>query len=336
MNEDRYASIREAVDAVRGVFADGAFKPGAISRFDDREGRRGNRACWLYLSADEQIAVLGNWRAPELRALYVRGGVNKKLTSAERAAIKAHMREASQLAAAVRALEWGKASAIALEIVRAMRSAVEVGHAYLCRKRVHPVEPLGVIEADAVRSIYLRSTGESASWLWSRKLQQPMSGELLVVPCFLGGFHTRLSSVELIDATGSKVSLKGGRMAGAFWFPSGVNSSVRYDQSIAVAEGIATALSISQVKGFPCAAARSCGNLLAAAHALRNRFPHSRLIVCGDKGNGEDAARKAAASIGALFAAPAFSPPLIESFKRLTGGDKPTDFNDYFIATEVL
>lgn len=102
MNVDRYASIRGAVDAVRGVFADGTFKSGAISRFDDREGRRRNRACRLYLSADEQIAVLSNWRVPELQALYVRTGVNKKLTSAERVAIKDHVREASQQAVAVR------------------------------------------------------------------------------------------------------------------------------------------------------------------------------------------------------------------------------------------
>lgn len=327
MNSDRYGSIRAAVEAVRGEWPV-ELLPSKITRFDDSEGRRGNRACWGYLTPDEHIAVLGNWRNSEYRALYVKGGANRKLTLREQEQIE----EAKRKAKEQRDAEWRAAAAIASEILRASRPAVEVGHPYLTRKHVRPVAPLGVIEADAVRSIYQRATGEEAHWLWSYKRSSPMSGPLLVVPCYLGGFTDRLSSVELIDGAGSKVSLKGGRMGGAFWTPDGLVEAAESGSRIGIAEGIATALSISQVKGFPCVAARSCGNLCATAKTLRNRFPTATLIVCGDKGNGEEAAKKAQKEANARIAAPEFDQQLIERFKRITGDDSPTDFNDYFLA----
>ena len=331
MNADRYGSIREAVEAVRGVWPV-ELLPSKITRFDDRDGRRGNRACWGYLTPDEQIAVIGNWRDSGLRAHYVKGGDARKLSRAEQKALDAQIREARRKAEEQREAEWLKAAAIAAEIVRSSRSAVGLGHPYLSRKRVRPVAPLGVLGADAVRSIYEQATGERASWLWSYKRSAPMSGPLLVVPCYLGGFTDRLSSVELIDAAGSKVCLRGGRMGGAFWTPDGLGAAVQAGKRIGIAEGIATALSISQVKGFPCVAARSCGNLSATAKTLRNRFPTSTLIVCADKGNGEEAARKAAKEADAALAVPKFDQQLIERFKRITGDDSPTDFNDYFLA----
>ena len=331
MNADRYGSIREAVEAVRGVWPV-ELLPSKITRFDDRDGRRGNRACWGYLTPDEQVAVTGNWRDSGLRAHYVKGGDGRKLTRAEQRKIAAQIQEARRKADAQRADEWRRAAAVAAQIVRSSRSAVEVGHPYLTRKHVRPVAPLGVIEADAVRSIYQRATGEEAHWLWSYKRSSPMSGPLLVVPCYLGGFTDRLSSVELIDGAGSKVSLKGGRMGGAFWTPDGLVEAAESGSRIGIAEGIATALSISQVKGFPCVAARSCGNLCATAKTLRNRFPTATLIVCGDKGNGEEAAKKAQKAANARIAAPEFDQQLIERFKRITGDDSPTDFNDYFLA----
>lgn len=331
MNADRYGSIREAVEAVRGVWPV-ELLPSKITRFDDRDGRRGNRACWGYLTPDEQVAVTGNWRDSGLRAHYVKGGDGRKLTRAEQRKIAAQIQEARRKADAQRADEWRRAAAVAAQIVRSSRSAVEVGHPYLTRKHVCPVAPLGVIEADAVRSIYQRATGEEAHWLWSYKRSSPMSGPLLVVPCYLGGFTDRLSSVELIDGAGSKVSLKGGRMGGAFWTPDGLVEAAESGSRIGIAEGIATALSISQVKGFPCVAARSCGNLCATAKTLRNRFPTATLIVCGDKGNGEEAAKKAQKEANARIAAPEFDQQLIERFKRITGDDSPTDFNDYFLA----
>lgn len=331
MNADRYGSIREAVEAVRGVWPV-APVAGEIVRFDDREGRRKNLACWIYLTPDSEVAVAGNWRVPELRALYVKGGDGRKLTRAEQRKIAAQIQEARRKADAQRADEWRRAAAVAAQIVRSSRSAVEVGHPYLTRKHVRPVAPLGVIEADAVRSIYQRATGEEAHWLWSYKRSSPMSGPLLVVPCYLGGFADYLSSVELIDGAGSKVSLKGGRMGGAFWTPDGLIEAAERGSRIGIAEGIATALSISQVKGFPCVAARSCGNLKATAKTLRNRFPRVDLIVCGDKGNGEEAAQEAQKEANARIAVPQFDQKLIERFKRITGDDSPTDFNDYFLA----
>ena len=332
MNADRFGSIRESVEAVRGVWPV-APVAGEIVRFDDREGRRKNLACWIYLTPDSEVAVAGNWREPELRALYVKDYKGRKLTRAEKRKLDAQIQEARRKAEAEREAEWRRAAAVAGVIALSSRPAVEVGHPYLTRKHVCSTPPLGVIEADAVRTIYQRMTSEDASWLWSYKLTRPMQGPLLVVPCYLGGFIDRLSSVELIDRAGSKVSLRGGRMSGAFWMPDGLSDAVESGSRIGIAEGIATALSISQVKGFPCVAARSCVNLEATAKALRKRFPRADLIVCADRGNGEFQARKAAIAIGAGFMRPPFNEVLVAAFKAKTGGDKPTDFNDFFIAT---
>ena len=332
MTHEVFATMREAVEAVRGVWPVEVM-PGELVRFDDREGRRRNRAGWISLTADSEIAVAGNWRAPELRALYVKNYKGRKLTRAEKRKLDAQIQEARRKAEAERAAEWSRAAAVAGVIALSARSAVEVGHSYLTRKHVRPAAPLGVIDADVVRSIYQRMTGEDASWLWSYKLERPMQGPLLVVPCYLGDFTDRLSSVELIDGAGSKVSLRGGRMSGAFWTPDGLIEAAKSGSRIGIAEGIATALSISQVKGFPCVAARSCVNLEATAKALKNRFPTATLIVCADRGNGEFQARKAAIATGAGFMRPPFNPTLVAAFKAKTGSDKPTDFNDFFIAT---
>ncbi len=333
MAREFFSTMREALIAVRLDPDDRR-----LHKVDSMKGARvadiekGSRddAGWVKRFPDGLGGVAMNHRMGECVCWSeVRG---KPLTRTEEVRLRQRAKEEREKHSIEEKKLYAKAAAIAAEILRSSRPAVEVGHTYLTRKHVHAVEPLGVIEVDAVRSIYQRMTGESASWLWSYKLKRPMSGSLLVVPCFLGGFTDRLSSVELIDGAGSKRCLKDSCMKDAFWIPDGLLDAVQSGSRIGIAEGIATALSISQV-AFPCIAARSCENLKAAAKALRNRFPRAELIVCADRGNGELQARKAALAIGAGFMRPTFDPVLVAAFKEKTGGDEPTDFNDYFIAT---
>jgi putative DNA primase/helicase len=49
------------------------------------------------------------------------------------------------------------------------------------------------------------------------------------------------------------------------------------DGPLVIAEGYATAASIHEATGLATVAAISCGNLLAVAEALRDRFPHRRV-----------------------------------------------------------
>lgn len=325
-------SIREAVEAVRGVWPV-ELRPGRITRFDDAEGRRKNRACWAWQSPDGSAVVAGNWRAPSFCACYVKGAEGRNLSAVERRAMWQQVHEAQRKAKAQQAAEWAQAAKVAAVIVAAMRQAREVGHAYLARKRVRPVAGLGVIDAGEVRRLYERETGRPGSWLWSRKLQAPMSGPLLVVPCCVGGFSERLSSVELIDGAGAKVCLVGGRMSGACWAPTGLSESVAQCGNVGVAEGIATALTITQWSGVPCVAARSCGNLMPVTQAIRNRFPFAQSVVFGDRGNGEAQARQAAAACGAGLSLPPFSAEQIERFRHRFSSE-PTDFNDLFVLEE--
>ena len=61
-----------------------------------------------------------------------------------------------------------------------------------------------------------------------------------------------------------------------------------------------------------------------------------QIEICGDRGNGEEDARRAAEAAGGKLRIPSFNAGLIQKFKAITGGNQPTDWNDFFIATEDL
>ncbi len=115
-----------------------------------------------------------------------------------------------------------------------------------------------------------------------------------------------LHTLQFITADGSKRFLTGGRISGCYC-PIG-----RVSDTLLLAEGFATAATLHQATGHAAAACFSCGNLLAVARALREKFPRLRLIVCGDNdhatpGNpGLTKAREAARAVGGLLAFPQF------------------------------
>ena len=89
------------------------------------------------------------------------------------------------------------------------------------------------------------------------KTHQPMTGSVLMVPLYRSVHATVPSSIECISENGGKYALPEAQAKGAFWLPESVRLSNQSVGRIGIAEGIATALSISQVLGFPCIAARS-------------------------------------------------------------------------------
>lgn len=114
-----------------------------------------------------------------------------------------------------------------------------------------------------------------------------------------------LSSVEFIDADGSKLFLAGGKKAGC-WFAIGEPANV-----LCVAEGFATGASVHECSGYFVAVAFDCGNLAAVAKALRSKYPTAKIVICADddpkddgKNPGVEAAEKAAAASNALIAVP--------------------------------
>ena len=93
-----------------------------------------------------------------------------------------------------------------------------------------------------------------------------------------------------------------------------------------IAEGYATAASLFEATGHPCAVAFDAGNLQPVAVALRKHYPRAKILICADddyltEGNpGVTKASTAALAINGAWVAPVFA--------QDRDGVKITDYND--------
>lgn len=223
-------------------------------------------------------------------------------------------------------------SEVANQIYRSCKKANT--HPYLTKKRVKPFMAVGVIDAREVEAINrergLRGANPcyQINGEWHR-----MKGELLVIPLQIDG---RLMTLEFIDAEGHKYFMKNGRKAGAYWMAHPIEV-YQASNRIGIAEGVATALSVDMVKGYPCISAMDCGNLETVAKHWVNKFPEKTFEILSDEGRGEEEAKKAGQAIGAPVVKPIFTEELIKAFQLATGSkDNPTDWNDFYIAIGAL
>lgn len=75
-----------------------------------------------------------------------------------------------------------------------------------------------------------------------------------------------------------KLFLRGGRTSAlAHWLGQPQGAAV-----VLMAEGYATAASIFEATGLPCAVCFTANNLVHMAPAIREAFPHASVLVCGD------------------------------------------------------
>ncbi len=201
-------------------------------------------------------------------------------------AVRRHWREAAEIRERAEADRHGKARDIAAWIIRRSNPA-DAAHAYLVTKNV-------------------KAYGD---------LRQHRGALALALRDVQGQLHT----LQFIGADGGKLFLTGGRIAACF-FPL----ADKADGPLVIAEGYATAASIADATGFATVAGMNCGNLLAVAKALREKWPGREIILAGDndqwtEGNpGATKASEAAKAIGAKLALPQFPDT----------ASKPTDFND--------
>lgn len=220
------------------------------------------------------------------------------------------------------------ASYTASEIWHNARPVVE--HPYLTRKRVKPTCTMREVDAPIVDEIL---AGRGIRNERGEPYRTGLHGRLLVIPLWYGG---SLQSLQFIDANGKKRFMKTGHVGGAYWISHPLEA-YRSSSVIGIAEGVATALSVELVNGFPCVAAMSSGNLRNVADLWADRFRQGkRFLILSDVGNGEDEARAAAEKIGAVFCVPPINDEVVRRFRLLTGGDRPTDWNDFYIATGKL
>lgn len=119
---------------------------------------------------------------------------------------------------------------------------------------------------------YLTSKGVGAHGLRRYK-------DALVIP--LRDIYGTLHSLQFIDAQGNKRFLSGGRKKACFHLMG------RITQGLYIAEGYATAASIHEATGMPCAVAFDAGNLEPVARALHARYPALVIVICGDDDSGK-------------------------------------------------
>ena len=94
---------------------------------------------------------------------------------------------------------------------------------------------------------------------------------------------------------------------------------------ILVAEGYATAASLHEATGYPCAVAFDAGNLAIVAHALRQHYSAALLVLCGD--DDQATYTKTGSNPGKIKATAAAAVQGVAVFPADLAADQ-TDFNE--------
>lgn len=322
--------------------------PGAWSVVPSLASRkRSNCAGRIKLFSDTQGGTVWNWITGE-RVIWF-DDWNKSLTPYERQKHAAEMRKQLEQLKREEAERRKKGAKLAAHIY-ARSERLSIDHQYLKDKHVRAVQPMGVLSAAEIQKIFDKwypniepeRYPENPRQLWDYKTRKATAGAVLIVPLYRFDQCANgliLSSLELISETGAKYALPAAGARSCFWLPESLtaNGSQAHVPVIGVAEGVATAMSITEVTGVPIVAARSCGNIRATGAALYSMAPTSRLVIFGDLGNGSEQAWQASIDLCCRVSFPAFSDELKERYQAITGKtDSPTDFNDFYIARGQL
>lgn len=295
-------------------------------------GKHGRGAGRIMLFADGKGGMCFNWRTGKA-AIFYYDYQGKRPSRAELRKMQAEMRKQRALYEAETRARQYAVSILAAQIWDGA-DAPMTGHKYLVRKRLpQSRNGLRCIALDKAQALIDQAAIEQEDGEGQTLRGQ---GRLLVVP--LTDDKGVICSVQLIDESGRKTFLKGGRKKGLLWRPHGLSFDAGTEGAIGIAEGVATAMSVTLLYSVPCVAALDAGNLLPCAETLRRQFPGHALRFYADKdasGVGEEKAKAAARSLtlqGARCAVllPPFTEEIEAEFTRRMG-KAPTDFNDYWM-----
>lgn len=295
-------------------------------------GKHGRGAGRIMLFADGKGGMCFNWRTGKA-AIFYYDYQGKRPSRAELRKMQAEMRKQRELYEAETRARQYAVSILAAQIWDGADSPM-TGHKYLVRKRLpQSRNGLRCIALDKAQALIDQAAIEQEDGEGQTLRGQ---GRLLVVP--LTDDKGAICSVQLIDESGRKTFLKGGRKKGLLWRPHGLSFDAGTEGAIGIAEGVATAMSVTLLYGVPCVAALDAGNLLPCAETLRSQFPSHALRFYADKdasGVGEDKAKAAVRALalqGARCAVllPPFTEEIEAEFTRRMG-KAPTDFNDYWM-----
>lgn len=123
----------------------------------------------------------------------------------------------------------------------------------------------------------------------------------LVVP--VRNTSGNLTGLQFINTDGSKKFLSGTAVAGCY---HAIGNPP--DEALLLAEGFATAATLTEATGYPCAVAFFAGNLKPVALTLRAKYPVIQIVICADADDaGRTAAAQAAAAVNGLVVEPEFN-----------------------------
>lgn len=136
------------------------------------------------------------------------------------------------------------------------------------------------------------STGGASPYLERKQVKAHgirFQGADILVPVTDG---ENIMSLQEIAPDGRKQFMKGGRTGGGY-FP--INGD---PETIAIAEGYATAASVHEATGWTSIVAFNAGNLPKVAKSIRARFPTAEIVICGDADDAGKRHGDEAASVG--------------------------------------
>jgi len=127
----------------------------------------------------------------------------------------------------------------------------------------------------------------------------------------------KLWTMQYIKEDGTKRFAKNSRKEGCFHVVGGIKALVK-SPILLIAEGYATAATLSQTLGFATVAAFDSGNLVSVAKALHEKYPEKQIIIAGDDDKhlelthgtnpGRSKAEEAARAVGGKVLLPIFAP----------------------------
>ncbi|ALQ51107.1 zincin-like metallopeptidase domain-containing protein [Nitrosomonas ureae] len=246
------------------------------------------------------------------------------------AAIKQQNRKAEQQALHIKVAD-------ALQELLAIAPAADSDHPYLLDKHARPGD-LKIVpqNGDDLPHDSIIKIGQN--WQEVKRLREEnpdsivlTAGDLLLAA---HDVHGQIWSVQTIQPSGAKLFAAGSKKENNFHVVGGESqglTALDAAPAIVIAEGYATADTLSQALNYPVIAAFDSGNLPKVAQDLHHRYPHKPIVIAGDDDNhlestlgknpGKEKALEAASLVDGVAVFPVFAPGEQDS-KKLN------DFND--------
>ncbi len=246
------------------------------------------------------------------------------------AAIKQQNRKAEQQAQQIKVAD-------AIQQLLIIAPAADSEHPYLKDKHARPGD-LRIVpqNADDLPNDSIIKIGQNWQEVKELREENPdcivlTAGDLLLAAQDVQG---QIWSVQTIQPSGAKLFVAGSKKENNFHVVSGMSQGLAALDSapaIVIAEGYATADTLSQALDYPVIAAFDSGNLPKVAKDLHEKYPHKPIIIAGDddhhlestlgKNPGKEKALEAVSLVDGVAVFPVFAPGERDS-KKLN------DFND--------